>query len=103
MQNTTVHNGVVTNRNIISDRCTGSFECTMNARSILDIYFITYADEIHIAANHCIEPDAAVVTHDHITNDSGVGSNETIFSKLRVFVFNRKYDRHWQKNLRFEI
>jgi hypothetical protein len=60
----------------------------MNTSSVLDIYLITHANKIYITTNHCIKPNTAVVTHDHIANDGSVGSNETIFPKLRMFVFN---------------
>src|SRR5262245_56743526 len=100
MQHTTVHNSIVTNRHVVSDRCTGSFKCTMNTGSILDIHLVPDTNKVYVAPNHCIKPYTAVIARDYIADDRSVGSNETIFSKLRMFIFNRKYDRHQTK---FEI
>jgi len=86
---------IMTNGNVISNCCARSFKCTVNTGSILDIYLIADANKIYIATNNCIKPDTSVITHDHVTHDSGVGSDETIFSKLWIFVFNWKYNRHW--------
>src|SRR5437762_415622 len=44
MQNTTMHNRIVTDRNIIPDHCACFLKCTMNTSSVLDINLITHAN-----------------------------------------------------------
>src|SRR5688572_32225941 len=66
----------------------------MNASSILYVYFITHFYKIDIAPHHRIEPYAALITHDHVSDNGGIGGYKAIVSKLRVFVFYRKYYRH---------
>jgi hypothetical protein len=63
----------------------------MDAGAVLDIHFITDAYKIYISTNDRIKPDAAIITHYHIANDSGIGSNKSISAKLRVFIFYGKY------------
>src|SRR5437762_4878805 len=71
----------------------------MNASTILHIYFITYPDKIDIPSYYRTEPNTAIITHDHIPNNGGIRCNETVFSELRIFVFNRKYDSHGSINI----
>jgi len=66
----------------------------MNASTVLYVYFISDPDEIYIATYDGIEPDAAIVAHDYIAHNCGIGSNEAICSELGIPIFNRKYNRH---------
>jgi hypothetical protein len=66
----------------------------MDAGAILDIHFVADADKIYIASYHCIEPDAALIAHDHITDNGSIGSYIAIVSELRVFIFYGEYDWH---------
>ena len=66
----------------------------MDAGTILYVDFISNPDEIYVATYHCIEPNAAIIAHDHVAHNCGIRSNKAIYSELGMFVFNRKYDWH---------
>ena len=51
--------GMVTNRNIIANNSFCFLISTVDARTILDVNFITHADAVYIATDNGIEPDAA--------------------------------------------
>ena len=67
----------------------------MNGSPILYIHFVTNSDKIYIAPNHRIEPNATVITYHHIADNGGIGSDETVSPKLRMFVFDGKNNRHY--------
>src|SRR5687767_14780535 len=69
----------------------------MNNRAILYIYFIAHSYAVNITSYYSIEPDAAIFSCDHITNNCCVWSNKTIFSKLRANALNWK--NYWHKLL----
>jgi hypothetical protein len=73
----------------------------MNDGAILNVYLVPHTDEIHISPHYGIEPNAAIITHDHITNNRGIGSQKAIISKLRMFILYRKQYRH--KNVLMQI
>ena len=70
----------------------------MNAGAILYIDFVAHPNEIDIAPNHGVEPDTAIITHDNISHDRSIGSNETIVSEAWILLFHWKYDRHGKMN-----
>jgi hypothetical protein len=74
-------------RNIIANSGAKALESAMDAGAILHIHFVADPYKIHIAPHHRIEPKTAIITGDHIANDSRIGCNETIITKLRVFIF----------------
>jgi hypothetical protein len=55
---------------------------------ILNIYFISHAYAVYIAPHYSIEPNTAIIAHNYIANDGGIGGNKAITSKLRVNPFN---------------
>ena len=91
MNGTTMNNSIMTYRYIITNSCAIFLVRTMNTGAVLYIHFVAHFNKIYISSDHRIEPDTAIVTHDHITDNSSIGSNKTIVSKLGVFVFYRKY------------
>jgi hypothetical protein len=66
----------------------------VNAGSVLYIHFISHFYKIHIPADHGIEPGTAIITHDHIADDGGIGCDEAIVTKLGVFVFDGENEGH---------
>ena len=93
-----MNDSVMANGYIISNNGFCFLESGMYNRAILNIYFIAEADAVYVTSYHCTKPYAAIITHHHIANDSGIGSNKTIFAKLRMFIFNRENNCH-RKNL----
>jgi hypothetical protein len=92
-----MNNGVMPDRDIIANDCAGPLKSAMYTGPILHIYPVAHSYKIYVTPHNGIKPDAAIITRNHITNNSRVGSNETIVSELRIFIFNRKYDRHGKK------
>jgi hypothetical protein len=80
---------------MVADGCAESLVGAMNARAVLDIDLIANTDKIDITSYDRVKPDAALITHDHVTNDGGIGCNETIITKLREFPFDRK--NYWHR------
>src|SRR5690554_2895497 len=74
---------VVPDRDIITnDGYRFLIECVNNG-AILNVDSVADTDGVDITPQHGIEPDAAVVTDDHITNDCGVVGQIIVFSHLR--------------------
>lgn len=88
---TAVYDSIVTDGNIIANRCAAFLKRTMNAGAVLNVDFIPHPDKIHIAPHHSIEPDAAIIAHNHIPHDGGIRRQEAIGSKLRMFALYGKY------------
>src|SRR5690606_20151995 len=65
-----VDDSIVTYRYIVADSGACSLVGAMNHRSVLHVYFVSHSDEVYIAPHHGIEPDAAIITHDYIANNS---------------------------------
>ena len=80
MNSTAVHYGVVSDGNTVAYYGFGFIESTMQYRAILDVYFIADADTVDVSADDCVEPYAAIISHDHIADDGGVGGDETVFA-----------------------
>jgi hypothetical protein len=52
----------------------------MYAGAVLHIHPVADADNIHIATDYRVEPDAAVIPHHHIAGDGGIGGDKAIIS-----------------------
>jgi NDP-sugar pyrophosphorylase family protein len=89
-----MHYRIMSDRNIITNGCAAALKSAVDTGAVLDIYLITDEDKVYISTNDRIKPDAAIITHDHITNDCSIRGNECIVAKLGVFIFNRKYYGH---------
>jgi acetylornithine/N-succinyldiaminopimelate aminotransferase len=96
MQRAAMHNGIVSDRNIIANSSSKPFESTMDTGAILDVYSIPDPDKIYIASYHCIEPDATIISHDNITDNGSIRSNKAVFAELRMFFLNWKNYRHFR-------
>jgi hypothetical protein len=94
MNGAAMHNGIMPDGNIIADRCSVFLVSAMDAGSVLHIYFVTQLNKIHIATQHRVEPETAIITGNHIANDSGIGGNEAVVAELGVLIFYGKYDGH---------
>src|SRR5687767_6047530 len=94
MEGTAMNNGMMSYRNIIPNCCAISPESTMDAGAVLHIYFIADPDKVNITPDNGIEPETAIIPGDHITHNSGIGSNKTVIAELRMFIFYREYYRH---------
>lgn len=84
-----MHYCMMTNRNIVTNRCCVFLKGAMNTGPVLYVDFVAHADKVHITSYNGIEPDAAIITHHR-----SIRSNKTIVAKLRVFIFYRKYNRY---------
>jgi len=81
---TAMNNGIVPDRNIVAYDRLGSFKSAMQDRAILYVYFIPYANAVNITSDNGIEPDAAVPSHNDITDNCGIGCNEAVLTPGRV-------------------
>jgi hypothetical protein len=54
-------------------------------RSILNIRVLSDADDVHIASDNAVEPDAGVVADFHIPNNLSAFGDVNPFSQLRPF------------------
>jgi hypothetical protein len=54
-----------------------------------------------IPSQYGIEPNGAILAHNYISNNGGVGCNKTIFTKLGMFPLNCEYGCH--KNATFVL
>jgi hypothetical protein len=94
MQRATMNNRMMPDRNIIPNCCAALLKRAMNTGAVLDVYFVPDPDEIDIASYNRVEPDTAIIAHDHISDDRRVWSYECVAPKLGLLVFYRKYDGH---------
>ncbi len=67
----------------------------MDDCTILYIYPVTDADGIHIAAQHGIEPDAAIAADDYVSDDGGIFSHIGVFANFGCETANRFYEGHY--------
>ena len=44
-------------------------------------------------------PGAAIIAHDHIAHDSGIGGDKTVVTELGMFVFDRENEGHGERGL----
>jgi hypothetical protein len=49
---------------------------------ILDVDAVANSDGVHVATQHGVKPDAAILAHGHVANNDGVVSQETVLSNL---------------------
>jgi hypothetical protein len=63
----------------------------MHHSSILDIHFVAHPNKVNIASNHCIVPDTALISHNHVANNDGTLGQETILTELRGMSIQRSY------------
>src|SRR5215471_4974162 len=89
-----MYNGVMTNRNIITNNCLCALKGAMNNCSVLNIHLIPYPDAVYISPYYCIEPDAAMIAGNNIPNNGRIGGNKTILSKLRIYPLYMHYSGH---------
>ena len=67
--------------------------------AVLNVDAVSDAYGVHIAADHRVEPHAALVAHDHIAHQSGVVGKEAFPADLRREAAHRYYQRHSGKVL----
>jgi hypothetical protein len=85
---TTMYEGVMPNGYVVADNGLRAFIGAVNDGAILNIHFITYANAVYIAPYYGIEPNTAIIAHNHIAHDGGIRRNKNITSKLWVNPFN---------------
>jgi hypothetical protein len=68
---------------VVPDGCRRFLISTMDDRAILDIDPVADPDEMDVASDHRVKPDAAAVTHHHVADDRRIGSEKTIVSGNR--------------------
>ncbi len=79
---------VVGNRNVVPNGDRGFQVGTMDDSAILDIHVITYPYCMDIPTDHGVEPDAAMVSYNHITREGGIVCQKTVFTNLWPDTFN---------------
>ena len=57
--------------------------------AILQVYFLAHTNAVYITPHYCIEPYAALVTHNYITYNCSVWGYKTITSPLWMKIFYR--------------
>jgi hypothetical protein len=60
----------------------------MNHCAILNVYFISNGDGIHISSYNGVKPNTAVVAHHYLSYNGGIVGDKTILSKLWVNSMN---------------
>src|SRR6266542_1014107 len=96
MNSTSMYDGIMPYGNIIANIGWIFLIRTMNHRTILHIHFIANPYIMNIAADYRIKPNAAIVAHYHITDNSSIRSYKTIIAKLRMLIKKGKYSCHRQ-------
>jgi hypothetical protein len=84
-----MHDGTVTDRNVISDMYTGLLISPMYDHPILYVHTIADMDAVHVPSHYGIEPNAAVIAHRDIPHDSGIWCDKTILTEAGRLAFNR--------------
>jgi hypothetical protein len=74
-------------RNIIADGGSIFLKCAMDTGTVLHIHFVAEFNKVHIAPDNSIEPETAIITGNHITNNGGIRGYETIVTELGKFTF----------------
>ena len=78
-----VNGNIVTDRDIVAYDDSRFLVEGMEDGAVLDIDVVAETNRVDVAAEDSIEPYRAAVANDGITNDSGVGCEETVVSDLR--------------------
>lgn len=82
-----MNQGIMSDRHIVADYGLGFLERTVDHGPVLHVHFIAHPDTVYIAADDGVEPNAAIITHDHISYNSGIWGQETVGTKLGEFAF----------------
>src|SRR5690349_1060995 len=77
----TMHDGVVSDRYVASDHGLRSLIRTVDHGAVLNVRIISYGNGVHISANHGVEPNRAVLSHDHLPYHDGIVGQKTVFPK----------------------
>ena len=77
-----VDGDVVTDGYIVADADGGFLVKRVEHASVLNVHAVADADAVHIATQHGVEPDAALVAHHHIAYDGGVFGQVAVFPYL---------------------
>ncbi len=94
LQGAAMYDRVMAYGNIVADHGLRLLIGAMDHRAILNIDLIADPNTIDVAAYHGIEPDAAIIPHDHVADHGGIRRDEAIFTKLGGFSFDGKNDSH---------
>jgi hypothetical protein len=78
-----VDSHVVADRDVVSDLNSRLLIEGVQYRSVLDVYTIANTDRVYIATDDGVEPYAALVTDDSVTDDCSVFGKEATFADLR--------------------
>jgi hypothetical protein len=82
-----MYKGIVPDGNIVAYNCFCTPIGTMDHGAILYIHFISDADAVNITTKYGIEPNAALIPHNNIPNNGGIGGYETIISPFGSNIF----------------
>ena len=78
-----MNDGIVRNRHLIANERARLLVGAMDHRTILNIGVISNSDFIHIASNHCVEPNGTVFSQFHIPYHGSVGCQPAVFTHFR--------------------
>ena len=73
-----VYGHIVANRHVVTDFDGGFLVERVQHRTILDVDAVAYADGVHIAAQHGVEPYAAIASEDGVADYGGVFCQEAV-------------------------
>ena len=79
-----VHDYVVADGDVIADFGDRFLVQSVYHAVVLDIDAVADGDGVHVAAQHGVEPYAAIVTHGHVTDNNGAVGQEAILSDFGV-------------------
>jgi hypothetical protein len=80
VQGAAVNDGIVTDTALITYGGRSFLVSAMDHGTVLDVDTVSNTDAVHVTPYNGIEPEAAPVTGDDITDDGGILSNKTIFT-----------------------
>jgi hypothetical protein len=83
MYSAAMNDCIMTDRHIVADNGFRSQEGGVDHGAILHVYLVSHPDAVHISTNHRIKPYTALVSGNHITNNSGVWRKKTMLTELR--------------------
>ena len=88
-----VQHGMVADGDIATDREWRS-GIGVQRRAILDVAALADRDQLRVAPNHDIEPDACVVRDDHRSDDRRVLGDVPLLTVYRDLPFAKRIDSH---------
>jgi hypothetical protein len=94
VQSAAVYDGAVADGDIVTYVNRGLLVGTMDNRTILNVDFVAYPDEMHVASDHRLKPNTAIIAHHNISDDSRIFGQVAVSTKDWSNPVDRFYQRH---------